>query len=114
MKKRVSFQKSDNKPITSDNIKTTNSKSILRTKKNNSKDKDENIEKNNCIEEENNEENNKLNSEEIKNLSTLEYIQYTVQKEVQQGMLNVARLKPSNPIEYLGNYLLEKSKNKKY
>ena len=113
MKKRVSFQKSDNKPITSDNIKTTNSKSILRTKKNNSKDKDENIEKNNSIEEEN-EKNNKLNSEEIKNLSTLEYIQYTVQKEVQQGMLNVARLKPSNPIEYLGNYLLEKSKNKKY
>ena len=49
----------------------------------------------------------------IKSLPTLDYIQATVQKDVQQGLLRVARLKPSNPIEFLGKYLLEKSKNNK-
>jgi hypothetical protein len=49
----------------------------------------------------------------IKSLPTIEYIQATVQKDVQQGLLRVARLKPSNPIEFLGKYLLEKSKNNK-
>ena len=46
----------------------------------------------------------------IKSLPTIDYFQATVQKDVQQGLLRVARLKPSNPIEFLGKYLLEKSK----
>ena len=51
-----------------------------------------------------------INKDEIKNLPTFEYIQATVQKEVEQGLMNIALLKPSNPIEFLGNYLIEKSK----
>ena len=50
------------------------------------------------------------NKEEIKNLPSFEYIQATVQKEVEQGLMNIALLKPANPIEFLGNYLIEKSK----
>ena len=46
----------------------------------------------------------------IKLLPTMDYLQVTVQKEVQQGLLRVARLKPKNPIEFLGKYLIEKSK----
>ena len=63
---------------------------------------------------ENNDQNYKMTRQAlIKSLPTLEYIQATVQKDVQQGLLRVARLKPSNPIEFLGKYLLEKSKNNK-
>ena len=51
-----------------------------------------------------------INKDEIKNLPTFEYIQATVQKELEQGLMNIALLKPSNPIEFLGNYLIEKSK----
>ena len=51
-----------------------------------------------------------ISKDEIKNLPTFEYIQATVQKEVEQGLMNIALLKPSNPIEFLGNYLIEKSK----
>ena len=54
--------------------------------------------------------NKEIDKDEIKNLPTFEYIQATVQKEVEQGLLNIAILKPSNPIEFLGNYLIEKSK----
>ena len=44
----------------------------------------------------------------------MDYIRITVQKEVQQGLLNVARARPDNPIEYLGKFLLGESKKKKY
>ena len=54
--------------------------------------------------------NKEIEKDEIKSLPTFEYIQATVQKEVEQGLLNIALLKPSNPIEFLGNYLIEKSK----
>ena len=48
---------------------------------------------------------------DIKNLPSYEYFQRTVQKEIQQGLLNLYNAKPSNPIKFLGEYLLEKSKN---
>ena len=54
--------------------------------------------------------NKEIEKDEIKSLPTFEYIQVTVQKEVEQGLMNIALLKPSNPIEFLGNYLIEKSK----
>ena len=64
--------------------------------------------------EDNNDQDYKMTRQAIiKSLPTIEYIQATVQKDVQQGLLRVARLKPSNPIEFLGKYLLEKSKNNK-
>ena len=48
----------------------------------------------------------------INSLPTLDYIKVTVQKEVQQGLLKVAREKPNNPIEYLGKYLIGEAKKK--
>ena len=54
----------------------------------------------------NNNSNNK-----IKELSTDEYFKITVQNELEKGLLNIAMLHPANPIKFLGNYLIEKSKN---
>ena len=54
----------------------------------------------------------KNKEDEIKSLPTLDYIQLTVQKEVQQGLLEVARKKPKKPIKFLGEYLVQKSKYK--
>ena len=53
---------------------------------------------------------NKIKGDEIKSLPTLDYIQLTVQKEVQQGLLEVARKKPKKPIKFLGEFLVQKSK----
>ena len=61
-----------------------------------------------------NNRNNKSNKEaEIRSLPTIEYIEATVQKDVQEGLLELARSKPDNPIEFLGKYLYDKSKKKK-
>ena len=48
-----------------------------------------------------------------KYLPTDDYIKATVQAEIEQGLLNIAMLHPANPIKFLGNYLLEKSKSDK-
>ena len=62
---------------------------------------------------EDNYKNNK-NSEEdkIRSLPTIEYIEATVQKDVQEGLLALARERPDNPVEFLGKYLYNKSKKK--
>ena len=52
-------------------------------------------------------------SNKMKYLSTDDYIKATVQAEIEQGLLNIAMLHPANPIKFLGNYLLEKSKSDK-
>ena len=49
----------------------------------------------------------------MKYLPTDDYIKATVQAEIEQGLLNIAMLHPANPIKFLGNYLLEKSKSDK-
>ena len=54
-----------------------------------------------------------LNKAKINSLPTLDYIRVTVQTEVQQGLLKLAREKPDNPIEYLGKYLLGEAKKKR-
>ena len=54
---------------------------------------------------------NNKNNNKIKELSTDEYIKITVQNELEKGLLNIAMLHPANPIKFLGNYLIEKSKN---
>ena len=56
--------------------------------------------------------NTNLQKTTINSLPTLDYIKVTVQKEVQQGLLKVAREKPNNPIEYLGKYLIGEAKKK--
>ena len=54
---------------------------------------------------------NNKNYNKIKELSTDEYFKITVQNELEKGLLNIAMLHPANPIKFLGNYLIEKSKN---
>ena len=61
----------------------------------------------------NNKDNTNLNKAKIKSLPTLDYIRVTVQKEVQQGLLKLARERPDNPVEYLGKYLIGEAKKKK-
>ena len=68
----------------------------------------------NLDDEYNNNDDNNVQKAKINSLPTLDYIRITVQKEVQQGLLNVARARPDNPIEYLGKFLLGESKKKKY
>lgn len=91
-KNRVKFEEIPNGPLSNKN-NSLNRHEISTRKKSN---------KNN---------NNTYSSEDIKNLPTCEYIEATVQKDIQNGLLNLARMQPSDPIKYLGEYLLEKSKN---
>ena len=65
------------------------------------------------IDEDNRKKNYNNKGGNVNSLSTLDYIQATVQKDVQEGLLALARMKPDNPIEFLGKYLYEKSKKKK-
>ena len=48
----------------------------------------------------------------MKYLSTEEYFRSTIQTELEQGLLSIAMIHPANPIKFLGNYLIEKSKAK--
>ena len=68
----------------------------------------------NNLDEENNKVNNNVQKGTINSLPTLDYIKVTVQEEVQQGLLKVAREKPDNPIEFLGKFLVNASKKKKH
>ena len=65
---------------------------------------------NNKNENSNTKQNEKI---DLKDLPSYEYFQRTVQKEIQLGLMNVSKLKPSDPIKYLGEFLLEKSKSYK-
>jgi len=67
----------------------------------------------NDYEEDNNKNKNNIKQDDIRALPNLDYIQATVQKDVQEGLLKVAREKPDNPIYFLGEYLYNKSKKKK-
>ena len=50
------------------------------------------------------------NKNSIKRIPTDEYFKLTVQNVLQEGLLNIAMLQPKDPIRFLGNYLIEKSK----
>ena len=54
---------------------------------------------------------NNINNRKMKQLPTEEYFKLTIQTELEKGLLNIAMLHPANPIKFLGNYLIEKSKN---
>ena len=66
----------------------------------------------NNLDDENKINNTNLGKAQINSLPTLDYIRLTVQTEVQQGLLKLARERPPNPIEYLGKYLVSASKKK--
>ena len=51
------------------------------------------------------------NKSSTKRLPTDEYFKLTVQDVLQQGLLNVAMIHPADPIRFLGNFLIEKSKH---
>jgi hypothetical protein len=80
-----------------------------RSKKGTKKEKNAYV---NDLDQSNNKVNTNPQKTTINSLPTLDYIKVTVQKEVQQGLLKVAREKPSNPIEYLGKYLIGEAKKK--
>lgn len=42
--------------------------------------------------------------------STRQYLEATVVNAVMQGMAELSKQRPDNPLEFLGNYLIEKSK----
>ena len=66
----------------------------------------------NNLDDGNNKDNTNIQKATLNSLPTLDYIKVTVQKEVQQGLLKIAREKPSNPIEYLGKFLIGEAKKK--
>jgi protein dpy-30 len=47
-----------------------------------------------------------------KNLSTRAYLEMTVVPHVMSGMTELAREKPDNPLEWLGNYLIKQGNKK--
>ena len=61
--------------------------------------------------EENKNEVDNLNNN-INNLPTSDYLKMTVEKELIEGLFLLSQEQPSNPIEYLGNFLINKSKEK--
>ena len=84
----------------------------MSTKKKNNKKTTKNAFVSN-LDDDNNLDTKNLNKAKINSLPTLDYIKVTVQKEVQQGLLKLAREKPDNPVEYLGKFLIAESKKKK-
>jgi hypothetical protein len=40
------------------------------------------------------------------------YLEETVTAAIQEGMMKLVEQKPENPLEFLGNFLIEKSKKK--
>ena len=44
--------------------------------------------------------------------STRAYLESTVTSVVQEGMLELAKQRPENPLEFLGNFILNKAKGK--
>ena len=54
--------------------------------------------------------NKNKNKNSLKNLPTDEYFKLTIQDVLQQGLLNIAMIHPTDPIRFLGNFLIEKSK----
>ncbi len=49
----------------------------------------------------------------LQTLSTRSYLEQTVTDVVMQGMTELAKIRPDNPLEFLGNYILSKSKSNK-
>lgn len=57
--------------------------------------------------------NQENNNPAEKVISTRAYLEQTVVSVVQEGMLELARTKPDNPLEFLGNFILERAKQNK-
>ena len=112
-------------PIQEENESIKTEKKIDNKKKENKKKENKNSEEKEKEEKEEEKEEKEIKNEKIdipieidyntnydmKYLSTDEYFKATVQSALEQGLYNIAMLHPANPIKFLGNYLIEKSKN---
>ena len=54
--------------------------------------------------------NTNLNNLNVNSLSTRVYLEQTVVAVVMQGMAELAKERPENPLEYLGNYILSQAR----
>ena len=112
-------------PIQEENESIKTEKKIDNKKKENKKKENKKSEEKEKEEKEEEKEEKEIKNEKIdipieidyntnydmKYLSTDEYFKATVQSALEQGLYNIAMLHPANPIKFLGNYLIEKSKN---
>ena len=48
-----------------------------------------------------------------KRISARAYLEQNVTSVVQEGMLELVKQKPDNPLEFLGNFILQRAKNYK-
>ena len=122
-KKKVSFREvGQNNPanINRSNIKKPSILKISKAKKNEElkndkiiepikEEKTEDIEKDEPIIQKNDSKKRKSNNS-INDLPTEEYFKATVQRALEQGLLNLAMMHPKDPFKFLGNYLIEYSK----
>lgn len=60
----------------------------------------------------NDEENKDAEQHTSSNISTRAYLEQNVTSVIQEAMLECARKRPSNPLEFIGNYILDRSHGK--
>ena len=120
-KKKVSFLVGESNLISNKNI--THKTGILKAKNHKREKEEEKEEEKVQIIEEKKETKEKIEikreekintkcNNPMKNMPSDEYFRLTVQDALEQGLLNIAMIHPKNPIKFLGNFLIEKSKNK--
>ena len=116
-KKKVSFLVGESNLISNKNI--THKTGILKAKNHKREKEEEKVqiieekkETKEKIEIKKEEKINAKSNNPMKNLPSDEYFRLTVQEALEQGLLNIAMIHPQNPIKFLGNFLIEKSKNK--
>ena len=116
-KKKVSFLVGESNLISNKNI--THKTGILKAKNHKREKEEEKVqiieekkETKEKIEIKREEKINAKSNNPMKNLPSDEYFRLTVQDVLEQGLLNIAMIHPKNPIKFLGNFLIEKSKNK--
>ena len=116
-KKKVSFLVGESNLISNKNI--THKTGILKAKSHKREKEEEKVqiieekkETKEKIEIKREEKINAKSNNPMKNLPSDEYFRLTVQDALEQGLLNIAMIHPQNPIKFLGNFLIEKSKNK--
>ena len=116
-KKKVSFLVGESNLISNKNI--THKTGILKAKNHKREKEEEKVqiieekkETKEKIEIKREEKINAKSNNPKKNLPSDEYFRLTVQDALEQGLLNIAMIHPKNPIKFLGNFLIEKSKNK--
>lgn len=85
--------------------KSGKSKSSKQSKKSSQK---QNAESNNDEKQNNFNDNQQMSSQPV--LSTRAYLEQNVTPVVQEALLECARKRPSNPLEFVGNYILERAR----